>query len=138
MSYGRKFSWLKQCMNYYATLMRPSPRRSHYALHPVRLSYACLSFPCPPSTQKWKSVQRSNLVERLPTCSSNLQSNFEVKRSKIKVTGARKRRPRIALAVEAELTCSNRLRFDGVIVHRAVNNQDVVKMFDGHRNVVIG
>jgi len=30
-----------------------------------------------------------------------------------------------------------RMGFPGHVLHRAVNNQDVIKMSDGHRNVVI-
>jgi len=63
-------------------LMRPSHRRPHYALHPIRLSVR-LSVPYQPLTRKRYIVSGEFTHMR-----SNLQSKFEITRSKIKATGA--------------------------------------------------
>ena len=56
---------------------------------PVRPS-VCLSVPCPPLIRKRKIKQRSNLEFTHVRSRPNRQSNFEVKKLKIKVTGGEK------------------------------------------------
>jgi len=60
---------LQQCL-LCLIVMRPFPKKSHCALHPVCLSVPPslrFSLPCPPLTRKRKAVQCSNLAVRLST-----------------------------------------------------------------------
>jgi len=69
--------------------MRPSLRSPHFSLHPDRPSVCpsvCFSI-VPPLTRKQKNHTTFKLIRRVTDVRSNWQSNFEVKRSKVKVTG---------------------------------------------------
>ena len=79
--------------------MRPSPRRPYYALHPSRLSV-----PCPPSTPKRKTVQRSNLEENLSTSGVTDRAVLRLKGQTLRsVTERKKRCPNVASATDKDL-----------------------------------
>jgi len=80
----------------FTLVVRPSPRRPHYALHPVRPSVFLsvrMSVPCPPLIRKEKTVQRSN--------SEMLSTSRVTGRSTLRSKGQRSR--------SLEVKCENHL-----------------------------
>ena len=77
---------LQQCL-LCLIVMRPFPKKSHCALHPVCLSVPPFFSPVPTANSKTESSTMLKLSSEVIHVRSNWQNNFEVNKSKANVSG---------------------------------------------------